>query len=63
MEGAAGCAESGMGGGAVPSGDPTCYELVATLSRRMGLAAAAATVVIVLTIVGLSRTRATPAPR
>jgi hypothetical protein len=37
------------------AGDPVCYSLVRTLSERMGVAAAVATVVIVLTMVGLSR--------
>jgi hypothetical protein len=42
--------------------DPVCYDLVRTLSTRMGLAAALATTIIVLTMVGLSRLSRLSAP-
>jgi hypothetical protein len=45
------------------AGDPVCLHLVRALSERMGLFAALATVVIVLTMVGLSRMAAEGAPR
>jgi hypothetical protein len=35
--------------------DPICSQLVRTLSTRMGVAAAVATVVIILTMAGLAR--------
>jgi hypothetical protein len=39
-------------------GDPVCYALVRTLSERIGILAAIATVIIVLTMVGLARASA-----
>jgi hypothetical protein len=39
----------------VSSADLMCTHLVATLSQRVGLATAAATAIIVLTFMGLSR--------
>jgi hypothetical protein len=49
--GAAECAGSGIG----VSTDPVCAQLVATLAPRLGLVTAAATTIIVLTLMGLSR--------
>jgi hypothetical protein len=48
--GAAECAGSGL-----TSPDRVCTDLVATLAHRVGLATAAATAIILLTIMGLSR--------
>jgi hypothetical protein len=50
----------GCGGGAPDAGvrtpvDSVCYDLVRTLAERTGLVAAAATAVLFLTFVGLSR--------
>lgn len=46
----------GCGGtGWAAEGDRVCHELARTLGQRMGLLAGVATVVIVLTMVGLSR--------
>jgi hypothetical protein len=49
---------SGPGPGSALSAGPVdrvCYQLVRTLSERVGLMSAGATAVIVLTMVGLSR--------
>jgi hypothetical protein len=55
-------AGTGMCSGAGPDSTPpagpvdtVCYQLVRTLSERVGLMAACATAIIVLTMVGLSR--------
>lgn len=50
--GAAECSGPGIG---VASTDNVCAHLVATLAQRVGLVTAAATAIIVLTIMGLSR--------
>jgi hypothetical protein len=50
--GAAECAGSGLG---ATSPDRVCTDLVATLAHRVGLATAAATAIILLTVMGLSR--------
>jgi hypothetical protein len=49
--GAAECAGPGVG----VSTDDVCAQLVATLAPRLGLVTAAATAIIVLTVMGLSR--------
>lgn len=51
---------SGAGGCAAPSvpgvaPDPVCFDLVRTLSERIGVATAVVTVIMVLTMVGLAR--------
>jgi hypothetical protein len=57
--GTAAAVSSAWGACEVPSssspGDPVCYALVRTLSERIGILAAIATVIIVLTMVGLAR--------
>jgi hypothetical protein len=61
---AAAAAVSGAGTCAAPSADPVissgaadtvCYHLVRTLAERVGIAAAAVTAILALTVVGLSR--------
>jgi hypothetical protein len=52
ISGAGGCAP-GLDTG---PGDSVCYDLVRTLSERVGVAAGAATAILVLTMVGLART-------
>jgi hypothetical protein len=51
FSGTSGC--SGSVSGAV---DLVCYHLVRTLAERMGLVTAAATAIVVLTMIGLART-------
>ncbi len=53
--GSGGCDGRALGGGFGAARDSVCYELVRTLGLRMGAVAAFATVVIVLTFLGLSR--------
>ena len=56
--GSSGCAEPGW----AVERDPICHELARTLGQRAGLLAAVATVVVVLTMVGLSRLQAPGLP-
>ena len=56
--GACGALEAGQ---ARVAADPICDQLVRTLSTRMGLASAIATVVIVLTMAGIARLNASQA--
>ena len=53
--GAGGCASGGPDAGVWTPVDSVCYDLVRTLAERTGLVAAAATAVLFLTFVGLSR--------
>jgi hypothetical protein len=50
------------GGPVLGSRDLVCAELVATLSERVGLAAAAVAAILVLTVVGLSRLQESGGP-
>jgi hypothetical protein len=55
-DGGGSCASSRSGSGlARSSADTVCFQLVRTLATRMGLVTAAATAIVVLMMVGLSR--------
>ena len=49
------CSAPDIGSETGPPPDIVCYQLVRTLSERMGLATALITAVMALTVVGLSR--------
>ena len=56
VTGAGACDVGRVDLGAIPGvRDPVCFDLVRTLAQREGMMAAAATVVIVLLMLGLSR--------
>lgn len=62
VSGTALCAEPAGGGIPVEPVDRVCFQLVRTLSERVGAVTGVATAIVVLTMIGLARLAAHPGP-